>query len=139
MSTTSRRSLLSVATANLDPAYLNHKINQQEIQIRTLDQQLFKSDQARAELETRLAESDDDSDTRSSRTCDADGIGAQEELSTLQAKYSECLEENQRMLQDIKTLKGDVKELHKEVRTGRCIVNWQWLIDVARIDRRSFW
>ena len=123
MSITSRRSLLSVATVNMDSAYLNHKTNQQEIQIQALDRQLFRSEQARAELETRLAESDDDTDTQSSRTCDADEIGAQGELSSLQARYGERVEENQRMLQDINFLQGHIKALHEKVRRGRCKVH----------------
>jgi predicted RNase H-like nuclease (RuvC/YqgF family) len=125
MSITSRRSLLSVATVNADPAYLNHKIKQQEIQIRALDQQLFESEQARAELEARLAESDDDTDTRSSNTCDAEGFGAQEELFSLQLMYGECVEENRRLRQDVKTLKSYTKELHEKVCVGRCKVHWQ--------------
>ncbi len=107
----------------MDSAYLNHKINQQEIQIQALDRQLFRSEQARAELETRLAESDDDTDTQSSRTCDADEIGAQGELSSLQARYGERVEENQRMLQDINFLQGHIKALHEKVRRGRCKVH----------------
>lgn len=118
MSTTSRSSLKSVATVDTDPAYLNHKIKQQEIQIRSLDQQLFKSNQAQAELEARLADYNDDTDTQSPSTCDADEIGAQEGSLTLQTRYSECLEENQRMLQDARTLKGHIEELHQKVRTG---------------------
>jgi len=107
----------------MDSAYLNHKTNQQEIQIQALDRQLFRSQQARAELETRLAESDDDTDTQSSRTCDADEIGAQGELSFLQARYGERVEENQRILQDINFLQGHIKALQENVRKGRCKVH----------------
>jgi len=120
MSTTSRRSLLSVATVNTDPAYLNHKINQQEIQIRALDQQLFDSNQARAELEAILSDYDDHRDAQSSDPFDADELSAQEELVQLQARFRESLEENQRMLQDAKTLQGHIEQLHQKVRTGRC-------------------
>lgn len=136
MSTTSRRSLLSVAPANTDPAYLNHKINQLEIQIRALDQQLFDSNQARAELEARLAESDDYTETRSSCIYDADEIFAQEDFSSLQAEYNERVEENRSMLQDIETFEGYIKILHQKVRPGRCKVYWQELIDVPRIKGR---
>ncbi len=125
MSTTSRRSLRSVAISNTDPTYLNHRINQQEIQIRALDEQLFDSNQARTELEARLTSSNDDTDTRSSCTYDADEIGAQEELSALQAKYNECTEENQRMLQDVKSLKGCMREFYQLVRKGPCKIYWR--------------
>lgn len=118
MSATSSRPLLSVAVLNTDPAYLNHKINQQEIQIRALDQQLFDSNQARAELEAILSRYDDHGTPQLSYPYDAGEVSAQEAISRLQARLCESLENNQHMSDSMKSSKTHIKELHKNVRMG---------------------